>query len=535
MRYIFAELIRKRILILLFDDGVILAKTFAEALDNLRKGLEVAAHFGLNINWKKCQLLQTRVEFLGHIVEDEAIWASSDKTAAISNYIEPRTEKQLQRFLGLASYFRKFIRGYAKIAKLLSDLLKQERRFTFGEKQQAAFHELRCALTKPPGLQLYRQTRETEQHTDASKDGYGAILLQWDEKRENLHPIYYMSRKTTSAEEKYRSYELEFSAVIKAIEKFRKYLLGISFTVVTDCAAFEATMQKKELTPRIGRWITSLSEYTFKTVHSAGTSMRHVDAFSRVTSINLVYDGLNSRLSRAQARDDKLKALKALLEKEAFKDHKIKYGLVFKGSEGNEMLVVPRRLQHELIRRAHEVGHFGTKKTVELLSREYFIEKLDKRINEFIQNCLACILGSRKAGKQEGILRPIPKGETPLHTLHLNYVGPLNETKKKYNHILVIIDGFTKYVWLFPTKSTGTKETPKKIRVLLQHFGNPDRVVTDRGPCFIAGAFDKFCQKENVHHLKITAGIPRGNEQLERVNSTVKGVLTKINVMEPTK
>ena len=111
----------------------------------------------------------------------------------------------------------------------------------------------------------------------------------------------------------------------------------------------------------------------------------------------------------------------------------------------------------------------------------------------------------------------------------------MNETKKKYNPILVIIDGFTKYVWFFPTKSTGTKETLKKMRVLLQHFGNSDRVVTDRGPCFIAGAFDKFCQEKNVDHLKITAGVPRGNGQVERVNSIVNGVLTKINVMEPTK
>lgn len=219
-----------------------------EAFRFFQEVLKVAAHFGLQFNWKKCQLLQLWVEFLGHMVANSTIKPSSSVTEAIANFPEPKTTKQIERFLGLTGYVRKFVIGYAEIARPLSNVLKKDARFVFGQEQQKALIELKNRLVTEPVLQICRRGRETELHADASKEGYGAVLLQKLEEDNLLHPVYYMSRKTSDSEKKRRSYELEILAVTRAVKKFHVYLHGIFFffiKIVTDCAAFEQTMKKK--------------------------------------------------------------------------------------------------------------------------------------------------------------------------------------------------------------------------------------------------------------------------------------------------
>ncbi|GFY24302.1 retrovirus-related Pol polyprotein from transposon 17.6 [Trichonephila clavipes] len=135
-------------------------------------------------------------------------------------------------------------------------------------------------MSEGPILHLYKYGRKTELHTNSCKQGFGAILLQEAEDGK-LHPVYYMSKKTNTAEEKYDSYELEVLAIINALKKFRVYLLGQHFKIVTDCSAFQKTMQKKELITRIARWALQLEEFDYETEHRAGSRMKHVDALSR--------------------------------------------------------------------------------------------------------------------------------------------------------------------------------------------------------------------------------------------------------------
>lgn len=131
--------------------------------------------------------------------------------------------------------------------------MKANVKFSFGEVERDAFTQLKLKLSGNPVLSLYRVGVETELHTDASKYGYGAILLQRNKDDQLLHPIYYTSGKTSPAEEKYASYELEVLAIIKTLKKFRVYLLGIPFKIVTDCRAFTLTISKKDLCVRVAR------------------------------------------------------------------------------------------------------------------------------------------------------------------------------------------------------------------------------------------------------------------------------------------
>lgn len=197
------------------------------------------------------------------------------------------------------------------------------------------------------------------------------------------------------------------------------------------------------------------------------------------------------------------------------------------------MLVVPKSMETELIRRAHENGHFGKKKTIELLNKDYYIKSLERKVEEYILTCIPCLLASRKTGKQEGFLSPIEKGELPLDTLHLDRLGPMTETKKQYNYILTMIDAFTKFTWIFPVKSTTSKELIEKLKIHQQLFGNPRRIVTDRGAAFTSGDFREYCEEEKIEHIIITTGIPRGNGQVERIHRVIISVLTKLSIQQP--
>lgn len=222
---IFADFIAQGFMLAYFDDIVVMACSIEEALERLTKILQRAEEYGLVINWSKCQFLTTKINYLGYEVEDSTIRPSEGKIIAVKNYPVPTTAKQLQSYLGLTSYFRKFIMDYAIIARPLSELLKKDRKFVWGHEQNHAFQRLKDILSTSPVLNIFKIGAPTELHTDASIDGIGAILLQEDESDHKLHPIHYLSRKTNDAQRKWANYFLEVFAVVEAVRKFRHYLV----------------------------------------------------------------------------------------------------------------------------------------------------------------------------------------------------------------------------------------------------------------------------------------------------------------------
>ncbi|GFU23148.1 retrovirus-related Pol polyprotein from transposon 17.6 [Trichonephila clavipes] len=266
---IFREVMRKGVVIIYMDDLIIPAKDEKEGLEKLKEVLEVSSKYGLEMKFKKCQFLRRKMEFLGHVVENGTIRPSFAKTIAVKKFPVPTTVKQVQSLLGLTSYFRKFIPAYSQIAKPLSDLTRKDNPFMFEQPQMEAFEKLKKLLTESPVLSIFQQGKTTELHTNASQQGYGTVLLQEAEDGK-LHPVQYMSQKTTQAEEKYSSYELEVLAVVNALKKFRTYLLGNHFKIITDCSAFQKIMDKKDLVTRIARWALLLEEYDYEIVHRSG-------------------------------------------------------------------------------------------------------------------------------------------------------------------------------------------------------------------------------------------------------------------------
>lgn len=288
-------------------------------------------------------------------------------------------------------------------------------------------------LAGDPVLRLYKVNAETELHTDASKCGLGAILLQRDAEDKQLHPVYYANWKTSETEEKYSSYELEVLAVVRALQKFRVYLLGVLFRIVTDCKAFVQTMSKKNTCIRVARWALRLEEFEYTVKHRSGTSMRHVDALSRNPVECLVQeiakDALVAQIKRRQKEDPELQAIMDSTEQDDHKEFSRVNDILYKQQRGDLLLVVPKAIQQEVILRAHERNHFGWRNTEYLLQQEYWFPRMRSKVQQVISNCVRCLLAERKYGKGEGLLEPIDKGNRSLETFRPLRPYPIHEKK----------------------------------------------------------------------------------------------------------
>lgn len=525
---IFTDFVRRGVLLIFIDDLIILAEDEHQAIQRLQEVLKVAADYGLEINWKKSQLLQRSVEYLGHVICKGTVQPSKEKTEAVQKFPVPKNLKEVQSFIGLTSYFRKFVPNYAMVARPLSDLLKKKE-FYFEEDQRNAFLKLKQLLGCEPVLKIYDPQLKTELHTDACKYGYAAVLMQKDPADGGMHPVHYMSRKTDETQQKWCSYELEALAVIEGVKKFRRYLIGIPFVIITDCQAFQKTLTKRDVSAKVARWIMYLQDFNYTIMHRPGEKMQHVDALSR--NICIIQTELHFRIQKAQEDDEGLKAIKEVLKENNYEDYVLQNDVIYKGED--KKLVVPELMDLEIIRRAHSIGHFGKKKVRDIIEQDYYIAKLDDKIEKVISACVPCLLANRNTGKKEGFLNPIPKGDLPLDTLHCDHLGPLDATKKMYNYILTVIDGYTKFVWIYPVKTVTAKETVDKLKLHQKDYGNPRRIVTDRGTAFTAKEFEDYCQEEEIEHITITTGIPRGNGQAERMNRIIISVLTKMCIEEP--
>lgn len=531
---IFKTLMYQKIVAVYLDDVSVPGKNDDDGMEKLKRVLAKAEENGLIINWRKSTFLAKRIKFLGFILENGTIKPSNEKTEAVRKFPAPSNVQQIQSFLGLTGFLRRFVPNYATIAKPLSDLTKKDVKFEFGYEQQEAFVSLKAVLCDNPVLKMYNPDAEkTELHTDASKWGFGAMLMQRDSEDQKMHPVYYLSYKTTPAQQKYDSYDLETLAIYKSVKKLRVYLLGLKFEIFTDCQAFERSMLKKELIPRIAKWALYINQFDCKLVHQPGTKMKHVDALSRMPRIMFIEDGLVTKIRQMQRADDKCKTILKVLESKSYEDFVNRKGILYKWTGGDTVLVVPNKMQRELIRSIHEKGHLSARKVETLMKRDYYIDKLGLKVSDVIANCIACILANRKEGKKDGLLNPIEKGDVPLHTYHVDHIGPLQTTAKSYNHLLVVIDAFSKFTWLYPVKAKDVAEVIKRLEFQREVFGNPFNIVADKGGAYISNEFEAYCNDNNINRHLITTGVPRGNGQVERINRIIYPVLTKLSSENP--
>ncbi|MCG8045657.1 MAG: reverse transcriptase domain-containing protein, partial [Candidatus Thiodiazotropha endolucinida] len=268
------------ILLIYLDDIIVYSKTFDEHLQNLKLILERLKEANLKLNPKKCSLLCTKVAFLGHEVSSQGIATDPAKIRAVREWPQPRTATEVRQFVGLASYYRKFIPNFATVCKPLHKLTEKNCSLAWTESSQKAFAAIKDLLICAPILSYpLLKGQPFLLDCDASNVGIGAVLSQLQDGEEKV--ICYYSKCLSRSERQYCTTRKELLAVVSAVKIFHHYLFGQHFTVRTDHGSLQWLMRFKNCEGQIARWIETLSAYTFTVVHRAGRVHNNADALSR--------------------------------------------------------------------------------------------------------------------------------------------------------------------------------------------------------------------------------------------------------------
>lgn len=287
------------------DDIVLYSSSLTEHAIKFEKLATRLRQANLKLQPDKCELLRKEVTYLGHIIGENGVRPDPKKIEAVQNFPVPKNAKNVKQFLGLAGYYRRFIKGFSKIAKPLTNLLKKDSDFKWEDKEQESFNTLRDALCEEPILQYPDFTKPFLLTTDASGTAIGAILSQGQIGKDQ--PISYASRVLNDAEKNYSTIEKELLAIVYAVQHFRPYLYGKKFKLVTDHKPLTWLHKLKDPTSRLARWRIKLAEYDYEVIYKPGKINANADALSRnpttsIYPIHTLYDKIEECPEDDEAR-----------------------------------------------------------------------------------------------------------------------------------------------------------------------------------------------------------------------------------------
>ena len=203
---------------------------------------------------------------MGHIVTKEGVLVDPGKVQAVMEWSRPANAKEIRSFLGLAGYYRRFVKDFSKIAGVLTKLTRKGVKFAWDDRCEAAFCELKKRLTTAPVLTLPSGSDGFEVYTDASRSGLGCVLMQ------NGKVIAYASRQLKPHELNYPTHDLELAAVVFALKIWRHYLYGVTCKIFTDHKSLKYIFTQKELNMRQRRWLELIKDYDLE-IHSQRRSL----------------------------------------------------------------------------------------------------------------------------------------------------------------------------------------------------------------------------------------------------------------------
>lgn len=525
------------------DDLCVFSKTFDEHLAHLNEVLVRLKRAGLTCNPSKVKFAQPEVSFLGHLVSSKGVCIDPDRTQAIRDFPPPKDVKGIARFLGMINFYRKFIPNVAELAAPLNQLRKSGVKFKWGEDQQRSFEILKEKIIQPPVLRMPDFSREFILQTDASSYAIGAVLSQeFDGVRQ---PIAFASRTLTDQEKKASSvYELECLAVVFGTDKFRRYLEHSEFLLETDNQALSWLLSHPRQLGKIGRWVVKISAFKFRTQHIRGTQNLIADTLSRMFHTNekavdnepvvntiladfpLAFGGIKNY----QAQDEVLGPILKILQEGGKHDpyFLVKDVLCCRTRRGKRPCVVlPSVLIPMVFEYYHssQIGaHLGIYKTINKIRREFLWKGMDKDIAERVRSCVTCSLSKPAQNTQLGFLSS-DVASRPMEKVFIDFVGPLPRSKCGNTMLLVCVDSFSKFCWLYPLKRATAKNTINILQgALFQHFGIPKIIVSDNGSQFKSRDFHRMCFNAGIKHVTTSPYYPQPSHA-ERFNRNLRSAL----------
>ena len=261
------------------DDIIVYGRTCQEHLERLEEVFKRLKQTGLKMKPSKCYLLQKRVRYLGHILSEDGVETDPEKVSCIKNWPTPSNVEELRQFLGIATYYRRFVHQFAHIAAPLHRLTNKGSNYHWSLECNDAFCILKHKLSSAPILCFPQFEKEFTVDTDASDSGLGAVLSQVIDGEERV--VAYASRTLTKSERHYATTRKEMLALVWALKHFRPYLYGKKFTARTDHKALIWLQSFKHPEGQVARWLQTLAEFQFTVEHRQGLLHSNADALSR--------------------------------------------------------------------------------------------------------------------------------------------------------------------------------------------------------------------------------------------------------------
>ena len=518
--------------IVFIDDILIYSRTKEDHEQHLRLILELLGKEKLYAKFSKCEFWLREVHFLGHVINDKGIHVDPAKIEAVKNWEAPKTPSEIRSFLGLAGYYRRFIKNFSKIALPLTALTQKEKKFEWGELQTKAFEELKRRLCDAPILSLPDGTEDFVVFCDASIQGLGCVLMQRDK------VIAYASRQLKVHEKNYTTHDLELGAVVFALKIWRHYLYGTKCTIFTDHKSLQHIFDQKELNMRQRRWVELLNDYDCDIKYHPGKANVVADALSRkerakplrVKAFSMtVQTSLKTQIQSAQTealKEEKLKDefLYGLVKQLEFKPDGVHYF--------NDRIWIPSfgEIRKTILDEAHKSRysiHPGSDKMYKDLKEFYWWPSMKKEIATYVGKCLTCSKVKAEHQKPSGLLQQPEIPQWKWEQISMDFITKLPRTIGGYDTIWVIIDRLTKSAHFLPIREDFKMERLARIymnEIVVRH-GVPISIISDRDSRFTS-RFWQTLQKAMGTRLDFsTAYHPQTDGQSERTIQTLEDML----------
>src|SRR3569832_1343824 len=558
--------------IVYIDDIILFSTTFEDHLTTIREVFDALTQANLKIKPSKCTFVRPELHFLGHVISAKGISPNPDKIIALKSYPVPKIRKQVQAFLGLVNWFKRYTGLISRLAIPLHNLIKKDVPFRRSSEHQSAFEQLKAQFTSTPILQFpcFSPAYTFILAMDASDFALGAVLRQRHDTG-SIGIIAYASRALKAAERNYTTTEKEALAVVWACKYFRYYLLGRHFIVETDHNSLRWLINVKDPSCRLRRWGIQLQEYTYTIRYVNGKLNQAADILSRnpihQPTVNVICVDPNLETEtpdesssppepslepvlpnltptthqQASSRDPWIQHILTELSKPIPNPTLTDRYYLHDSCHNHQQpptkklthppqLVIPQSLRQTFLSAFHDSifgGHFSAHNTLQTIQQKYWWPKMESDIITWTRNCAVCL----------------KRAITPKHTTYLKTITvtppwdmiacdclsmPISDSG---NHtIVVFMDYFSKFPEAFPVADIkATTIADLLLQEIIPRHGCPRHLLTAQGTNFTSHLLMNVCKLLRLHKMFMTPYHPQTDGMVERFNHTLINTLSKLS------
>jgi len=516
-----------RFVVVYFDDILIYSKSLDEHMDHLRAVFNALRDARLFGNLDKCTFCTDRVSFLGYVVTPQGIEVDETKIEAIKSWPVPQTVTQVRSFLGLAGFYRRFVKDFSTIAAPLHELTKKGVVFRWGKAHEESFCTLKDKLTHAPLLQLPNFGKTFELECDASGVGIGGVLMQEGK------PIAYFSEKLHGPVLNYSTYDKELYALVRSLETWRHYLWPKEFVIHSDHESLKYLRSQNNLNRRHAKWVEFIESFPYIIKHKKGKDNVIADALSRrytmLSQLDCRIFGLESIKEQYALDPDFNEVLLNCKEGRTWNKFVINDGFVFRA---NRICIPVGSVRLLLMQEAHGgglMGHFGAKKTEDVLATHFFWPRMRRDVERFVARCNTCQKAKSRLNPH-GLYMPLPIPSVPWADISMDFVLGLPRTKRGSDSVFVVVDRFSKMAHFIPCHKTDDAIHIANLffKEIVRLHGMPSTIVSDRDAKFLSHFWRTLWNKLGTKLLFSTTCHPQTDGQTEVVNRTLSTMLRAI-------